>query len=172
MLEQKLATLQRLLASTQEASESSWQVRFSLLICGYTQHTQHCFRKVFLFSAPVGSLTAFFKIYTTVSLTLSVSIALVLLLSVSLFCSVSPYLCCSMSVSLSLSLYLSLSCCVCILSLSCCVFLSLCPSLSMCACALSLSLVLFCGSTLMFLWHFNVPYGRSDLIWNRNETSF
>lgn len=27
MLEQKLATLQRLLASTQEASESSWQVR-------------------------------------------------------------------------------------------------------------------------------------------------
>lgn len=31
MLEQKLATLQRLLASTQEASESSWQVRASSL---------------------------------------------------------------------------------------------------------------------------------------------
>lgn len=31
MLEQKLATLQRLLASTQEASESSWQVKASSL---------------------------------------------------------------------------------------------------------------------------------------------
>ena len=40
MLEQKLATLQRLLANTQEASESSWQVRNTLIIlqpCTVTQ---------------------------------------------------------------------------------------------------------------------------------------
>lgn len=33
MLEQKLATLQRLLANTQEASESSWQVGDLVFCC-------------------------------------------------------------------------------------------------------------------------------------------
>lgn len=40
MLEQKLATLQRLLANTQEASESSWQVGNTIIIlypCTVTQ---------------------------------------------------------------------------------------------------------------------------------------
>lgn len=36
MLEQKLATLQRLLASTQEASESSWQVKTSSIALSYS----------------------------------------------------------------------------------------------------------------------------------------
>lgn len=42
MLEQKLATLQRLLANTQEASESSWQVSSTLLTYGAIKalHTQ------------------------------------------------------------------------------------------------------------------------------------
>lgn len=37
MLEQKLATLQRLLANTQEASESSWQVGNTLVTSGVVE---------------------------------------------------------------------------------------------------------------------------------------
>ena len=49
MLEQKLATLQRLLASTQEASESSWQVGDALTHTLTHSHTHTHRYSIFIY---------------------------------------------------------------------------------------------------------------------------